>query len=440
MELALVKYIPRSSYYEFDRDQEFYDRNPHPSIEEMICISKETSIDYSQIFKRFSELRLKNGETCSKNDTCIKVFKYFNCDDTFNGTINKRLLRMMNDEFEFVGRREKLPIENLHLLMQATRLPEKTIVEEYTKWRQKEDFEIGLTTGMKQHLYSVFQNNPFMNSERLKRLADNTRLDAEQMQAFFDSWSCKRQLKKHNSVPSKKFAWMDDSFDDDDNESSDPVDILPLHLDVAPKMEDANQNEVSRSESRISEEESQEADEKLLNLLDSSLNQFPMDLEYFERNRHPSIQTMINISIEVDVPYETVIKRYFELRMVVRERCKRNDTCRKIFQFLEEEEDVLLDERNKKLLEKEFSGIKYADRYQVVGQFHLIMDKICLPLHFVHRKYKEWFEMRKVRKQINRVNIKRYWTSSQLIFSETTTSIFEIKVQKVYDTFKRKVD
>ena len=46
----------------------------------------------------------------------------------------------------------------------------------------------------------------------------------------------------HSCFFQKKFAWMDDSFDDDDNESSDPVDILPLHLDVAPKMEDANQN------------------------------------------------------------------------------------------------------------------------------------------------------------------------------------------------------
>lgn len=404
MELAVVNYDPkRCSYYQFPNDYNYYQRNPHPSLEEMICISKEINIPYEQVFSRFSEIRLNRGERCMKNCACIKVFKYFYCSETFNGIVGHRNLKIMHEEFDFIGSMRHLPVENLHLIMQGTNLRETVINEEYAIWKKEKEanynkYPIELTAGMKQFLRSKYEEDPLMSESEIRQLAGMTRLPAEQVECFFDSIHLDEVFEDSEEIESpgsvKMIGWYDS-----DKEGS--LFLNPLNLAKVPKAKIIKQVN----------EENDESDEKLLSLLDSSPNEFPFDLEFFDKNRHPTVSQMIGISKKCNVSYEIVIKRFFELRMVLRETCKRNDPCKKIYQFLEEKKDVLLDEKNKKKLEDEFEKVRYIDRNQLTAQFHLIMDRNCLPSDFVQKKYNEWNQNRTARNRTKRYRNRQFLKS-----------------------------
>lgn len=401
MELAVVKYdSKRSSHCQFPNDYSLYQRNPHPSVEEMICISKEINIPYKQIFSRFSELRLNSGERCPRNCVCIRVFQYFYCSETLNWVVGMRHLKVMHEEFDFIGVMNHLPVENLHLIMQWTNLAESVIKNEYEIWKKGKDSKkkhpIDLTTGMKKFLQSKFEEDPLMSESEIRHLAGITRLPVGQVESFFDSLHLDEQFEDFGATNNnlKMIEWHD-------NKKEGNSFLNPLNLAKIPKL----------GKLKLIDKNKLESDEKLLKLLDSSPNQFPFDLEFFDKNRHPSVQQMIEISMKCNTSYENVIKRFFELRMVLREKCKRNDTCRKMSQFLEEKKDVLLDEKNKQLLEEEFAKVRRFNRDQLTGQFHLIMDKICLPSEFVQKKYNEWNQNQTARNRINRQRYRQFLKS-----------------------------
>ncbi|CAL2036650.1 unnamed protein product [Caenorhabditis brenneri] len=199
--------------------------------------------------------------------------------------------------------------------------------------------------------------------------------------------------------------WRNESIDV--NFDKEPFEKLHFpHLELKKSCSNAT------DETLQTEEQEMESDQKTIDLLDNSPCQFPSDLEYFNENRHPTIDEMIKISKEINYPYDTIIKRFFELRMVIREKCKTNDPCRKVFQFLNGKENVLLDKNNERLLDLEFSKLRKNEF--LTGQFHLIMDKVCLPSHIIRKKYGEWFKKRKIENKMDR-KLHRKFSNTRLV-------------------------
>ncbi|KAF1761986.1 hypothetical protein GCK72_010246 [Caenorhabditis remanei] len=190
---------PDCSKNRFAGDFQLFELNRHPSIGEMLAISKMTGAKYKQVFYRFRDFRNALKEPCPRNDNCRKVLKFFAHRTEYDGILHGKSVNKMYDLFEKFGADGKSPdIGYIHLVAEQVDLPAFVVREQYKEWfmsmKKEEDEDESSDTpeiNRKKELYERLENEYSASSEisyeRLVHMAKKYDTTQKNILNFFDS-------------------------------------------------------------------------------------------------------------------------------------------------------------------------------------------------------------------------------------------------------------
>lgn len=120
--------------HSFPADLELFEKNRHPSIQEMIHISECFGISYEKVFIRFQDLRSIANEHCEPEDICEKVRRFSQMYPKLSGNLDE--IPALHVEFEKLVRfgGTQLPIGYVHLVMEKVELEPRVIREQFMEW------------------------------------------------------------------------------------------------------------------------------------------------------------------------------------------------------------------------------------------------------------------------------------------------------------------
>ncbi|EGT57412.1 hypothetical protein CAEBREN_18431 [Caenorhabditis brenneri] len=494
----------------FPEDFVYFEKNRHPSIQEMINISKRMGITYRQVYYRFRDFRCAFKVNCPENDICRKVQKFFAQRAVFSGVLDATSVNTMYDLFEHYGHVGKNPdIGYTHLIAEKVDLPAFIVREQYKEWFA-ETADLDPTErdkrleNINQNLENEFNKNSKLSYERLVHLANKYDTTQKIILNFYESYS-QRFMKNLNKKPvtstlvpmiessssptepdsssvlsrfeppkvedNRLYVLDSESIQEEDTLESGAInekqlmkncfyeahdgsmhDLFKITMnlsqsDIISKSENVlkamklkfNMNNPLPSSDRSSnskriklnhhdmesssqhtETEDEEidivgfdesvkqtpVDELAKTFVDSypDIHEFPGDSEIFDKNRHPSIQDMIDISQDVGVTYEQVFQRFQHLRKLKNETCTVGDICQKVEMYSQSYSSLngVLDETVRNTMKEEFA--KFPIEFGPIlplGHVHLIMEKVGLPWSVVSVQYAEWYAEMERQKESN---------------------------------------
>lgn len=188
---------PDCSKNRFAGDFKLFELNRHPSIGEMLAISKMTGAKYKQVFYRFRDFRNALKEQCLKNDNCQKVLKFFAHRTEYDGILHGKSVNKMYELFKKFGADGRSPdIGYIHLVAEQVDLPAFVVREQYKEWflsMDKDEGESSETseTSRKKELHESLENEYNASSEisyeRLVHMAKKYDTTQKIILNFFDS-------------------------------------------------------------------------------------------------------------------------------------------------------------------------------------------------------------------------------------------------------------
>ncbi|ULU00335.1 hypothetical protein L3Y34_001082 [Caenorhabditis briggsae] len=183
-------YGPGCSTNIFPGDYQYFMKNQHPTIQEMIDISKSTGTKYKQVFYRFLDFRCAFNVKCPPGDNCDKVLKFFAHRAAYDGILNGDTVNRMYDIFEMLGPAGKNPDTGyMHLVASEIDLPPFIIRDQYKEWlsEKKSGIESDRIEEIHQKLELEFNENPELTYERLQHLSNKYETTQKVVVNFFNA-------------------------------------------------------------------------------------------------------------------------------------------------------------------------------------------------------------------------------------------------------------
>lgn len=370
-EVTLANEFPAKNN-DFPSDFELFNRNRHPTIQEMIGISCRTGVDYSRVFHRFQEFRAILKEQCpSTDDPCQKVANLFAAAGTAAQPERTEIGDSVMEIFEILGSAGRYPNEGyIHVVAEKLNLSPGTVRKCYSDWLNRKNAEIQSGSGEIRVSGQLNRANPdeylhMLNSTFLKN---------------FEKLSNLVQEPPRRSLKRKRVSQRDANFyyyEDDDEPEYKKAETEDEDIDVV-GLEGIDQSLPGPHRSTYMRSHS-----------------FPADLELFEKNRHPSIQEMIHISECFGISYEKVFIRFQDLRSIANEHCEPEDICEKVRRFSQMYPKLSGNLDEIPALHVEFEKlVRFGGTQLPIGYVHLVMEKVELEPRVIREQFMEWFRRR----------------------------------------------
>lgn len=116
--------------------------------------------------------------------------------------------------------------------------------------------------------------------------------------------------------------------------------------------------------------------------------------ELFNENPHPTAQQIAQLSTKFRIRYRGVFDNMEKKRISKRILCEEGDSCCRIKEWLEQENEPLMwpriSEETKERLEKELELLILSRKRFDIGNLHVLLEKTNLRPTFVRFQYQKW--------------------------------------------------
>uniref|UniRef100_A0A1I7T3A1 HTH_48 domain-containing protein n=1 Tax=Caenorhabditis tropicalis TaxID=1561998 RepID=A0A1I7T3A1_9PELO len=424
-EMKYADILDDKSPNRFPKDFQYFKENRHPSIQEMIEISKQIGITYRQVFYRFRDFRSAFQETCPGGCICRKVLKLFAHRAVFNGTLDAKSAGTIYELFTKFGLFGKNPsLGYFHQVAEIVDLPTFIVKDLYNDWllEAKPSDSMKFCKDVRKEIEKEFHIDSELFYDRVSYLAlkykTSKKIVLDCHESYIEAIVEKQKVdNKNNNLTDASDI---NSIQGVSTSGQRKIKFNMKHVTGIPSIKEKSHSRVSSISSEQTEDEEidiiglDESDGKIpIDELsrtfvqsNPSIYEFPGDIDIFEENRHPSIQQMLEISQDVGVPYEEVFIRFQHLRKLKNETCSIGDTCQKveIFNQMFPKLNGVYDEKSQKIMHEEFELFPDLGPNIPLGNIHLIMEKVELSSRIVRMQYTEWYTRIKNGKQKSEPN------------------------------------